>query len=68
MPYTVPIKGTFRLGNPVLANRAGIVSGNGNCRIFADAGATRLVASFSSAGDDVRFQLTNLDKGVIICQ
>ncbi|KAH7348168.1 hypothetical protein BKA66DRAFT_576185 [Pyrenochaeta sp. MPI-SDFR-AT-0127] len=64
----VPIKGTFRLGNPVQANRAGVVSGSGSCNIFRDAAAKQRVATIRSGGNDVNFGNTNLDNGVIVCQ
>ncbi|PSN68216.1 hypothetical protein BS50DRAFT_523339 [Corynespora cassiicola Philippines] len=56
------------LGNPVQANRAGIVSGTGSCTIYRDAAATQRVATFRSGGADATFTRTNLNNGVIVCQ
>lgn len=65
----VQIRSRFgNLGSGVPANRAGVVSGSGTCRIFADANASQLVATIRSGGGDVRFTRRSLQNGVIVCQ
>lgn len=65
----VQIRARFgNLGNGVPANRAGVVSGSGTCRIFSDANASQLVATIRSGANDVRFTRRSLQNGVIVCQ
>lgn len=65
----VQIRSRFgSLGSGVPANRAGVVSGTGTCRIFSDANASRLVATIRNGAADVRFTRQSLQNGVIVCQ
>jgi hypothetical protein len=64
----VAISGTFRLGDNVKANRAGVVSGSGRCKLFKDKAGKQLVAQIRSGGDDVVFGSVELGGGVIVCQ
>ena len=64
----VAIKQKFQaLGDPIIANRANIVSGGGQCTIFKDPNQKQEVAEIFDNGEDVEFNPVNLDNGVIVC-